>query len=116
MNYLQNTGHSLFQKDINNVINVEKTVNFIRLLPFFTIFAPEKEIKRMKRTTNVILRNKPSFRTGVKSLFSFGTNANRFRQYIGGNDFSDISSDWQTVGNDMRMAMNQFGKEAKLNL
>lgn len=67
----------------------------------------------MKRIEiNVILKNRPTFRTGVKSLFSFGSNANRFRQYIGGNDFNDISSDWQTVGNDIRMAMNQFGKEA----
>lgn len=66
----------------------------------------------MKRIENLILKNRPTFRTGVKSLFSFGSNANRFRQYIGGNDLNDISSDWQTVGNDMRMAMNQFGKEA----
>lgn len=62
----------------------------------------------MKRQSNVIFSYRQSFRTGLMSLFSFGTDAHRFDSYLGGSNAADLRGDWVAVGNDMRSAFSQF--------
>lgn len=65
----------------------------------------------MKRQSDIILSYRQSFRTGLMSLFSFGTDAHRFDGYIGGSNAADLGGDWIAVGNDIRSAFSQFGDQ-----
>ena len=46
---------------------------------------------------------RPSFKSGVMSLFTFGIDSDRFKDYFLGNDSDYIADDWRMLGNDMRL-------------
>ena len=57
---------------------------------------------------------RPSFKSGVMSLFTFGIDSDRFKDYFLGNDSDYIADDWRMLGNDMRSAISQFERQIHL--
>ena len=57
---------------------------------------------------------RPSFKSGVMLLFTFGIDSDRFKDYFLGNDSDYIADDWRMVGNDMRSAISQFERQIHL--
>ena len=50
-----------------------------------------------------ILKN---LQKGLLSLGSLGGDNSLFNDYLKGDNASDLRKDWETIGNDMRKAMN----------
>ena len=56
-----------------------------------------------------IAENQPSRRSGVMSLANIKGHM-RFGHYVFGDNVEDMRNDWKTIGNDIRKAMNCYGK------
>lgn len=56
-----------------------------------------------------IAKHRPSFLSGFLSFFDY-RQRNNLNGYLSGNDEEDMSRDWQAVGNDIKIAMSQYGK------
>lgn len=56
-----------------------------------------------------IAENRPSRRSGVMSLANI-KGYMRFGHYVFGDNVEDMRNDWKTIGNDIRKAMNCYGK------
>lgn len=56
-----------------------------------------------------IAKHRPSFLSGFLSFLDYKPQ-NKFNGYLFSNDAEDTSRDWQAVGNDIKIAMDQYGK------
>ena len=64
-----------------------------------------------------ILRQRPSFLTGLASIFDFAGNINRIKIPSGPEaDARALALDWQAVGDDMWAAMGQFEEETGIHI
>ena len=58
------------------------------------------------------LRWRPSFLTGIASIFDFAGNLHRYEYDSGPDaDARALASDWQAIGDDLWIAMGQFEEE-----
>ncbi len=58
------------------------------------------------------LRQRPSFLTGIASIFDFAGNLHRYEYESGPDaDARALASDWQAIGGDLWIAMGQFEEE-----
>jgi hypothetical protein len=62
-----------------------------------------------------LIKNKRNFREGLGSLLDFSTSEDKYRisDTPAQADRDSLLSDWQAVGEDMRYALDQYGKEIK---
>lgn len=57
-----------------------------------------------------IEKERPNLRSGIISLLNV-RGGMRFKRYIFDNDRDTIRKDWETVGNDIRIALSIYGKK-----
>lgn len=58
------------------------------------------------------LRRRPSFLTGLASIFDFAGNLHRYEYDSGPDaDARALAADWQAIGDDLWIAMGQFEEE-----
>lgn len=78
----------------------------------------------MKTTTNRpaartfysdLIRNRPSFLTGLASLWDFAGNIHRY-EFGPDADARALALDWQAVGDDLWAAMGQFEEETGIRV
>lgn len=53
---------------------------------------------------------RPNLRSGIISLLNV-RGGMRFKRYIFDNDKETIRKDWETVGNDIRIALHRYGRK-----
>ncbi len=58
--------------------------------------------------------SRPSFLTGVARLFDFWGLFDADKPRAFANDAEALASDWRMVGEDLRVAMNEFRKSSKV--
>lgn len=73
---------------------------------------------RSPRTSSDFLRWRPSFLTGLASIFDFAGALQRPRRIPSGPDADAraLASDWQAVGGDLWAAMGQFEEETGVRI
>lgn len=67
---------------------------------------------RSPKVSSGLLRRRPSFLTGLASIFDFAGNLHRYEYESGPDaDARALASDWQAIGDDLWIAMGQFEEE-----
>ena len=68
-----------------------------------------KYFKTNNRNSTSLLKEVPSFRSGVESLVNIPGQI-RVIRYLKGNNMDDLRRDWRTVGNDIKKAMKHYDR------
>lgn len=63
----------------------------------------------IKGSFSSLLKERPTFVSGFTSLFRVHQRKS-LRGYLNGNNVDDMRQDWWAVGNDLRNAMQSYGK------
>ena len=63
----------------------------------------------IKGSFSSLLKERPTFLSGFTSLFSLRRRTG-LHEYLNGNNVDDMRQDWFAVGNDLRNAMQSYGK------
>ena len=65
---------------------------------------------RRRRVSNSMTVARHPFIEGLRSLGSLGGDNSLFNDYLRGDNASDLRSDWETIGSDMRKVFNNNRK------